>query len=271
MTRPRASYNRQINTNPEIYKEYHSSNVTQSAVTTGTGVLQREAVKNDGKFPVTRDNHQPRSNEQNKPDSLSVLWHELLSPMTLIKGYTATLLQLSDAIDEEQKEQYIRGIDTASNRVVRLIENLRDITYLERADIDTNHPISLLELLRQVIPETQNQTTKHVITLHPSDTLPRVKADPEKLMQVVTNLLGNAIKYSPDGGDIDVELRVFQTVDELKKFYPDAPTINAPCAIISVSDNGIGLPEEDLENIFEKFYRASTKLTRAVPGAGLGL
>jgi len=234
-------------------------------------VPQQEVVEVSKKPSGTHDNLQHQSNEQNKPDSLSILWHELLSPMTLIKGYTATLLQLNDAINEEQKEQYIRGIDTASNRVVRLIENLRDITYLERAEIDARHPISLVELLRQVIPETQNQTTKHAITLHPSGPLPRVKADPEKLMQVVTNLLGNAIKYSPDGGDIDVELRVIQTEDELKKFYPDAPAIETPCAIISVSDNGIGLPEEDLENIFEKFYRASTKLTRAVPGAGLGL
>ncbi|OGO31589.1 MAG: hypothetical protein A2Z29_02875 [Chloroflexi bacterium RBG_16_56_11] len=212
-----------------------------------------------------------RSSPQEKPDAISVLWHELLSPLTLIKGYTSTLLQLNNAITEEQRQQFLRGIDSASNRVVNLLENLRDISRLEETEITADYPISMLELLRQSLAELQNQTTRHAINFYPHAPLPRVKADPNKMQQVISNLVGNAIKYSPDGGDIDVELRIIRTEQEMERFFPDAPSVKLPSLVVSVADSGIGLPEDELDRIFEKFYRASTRFTRSIPGAGLGL
>jgi two-component system sensor histidine kinase VicK len=202
---------------------------------------------------------------------ISVLWHELISPLTVIKGYAATLLQLNDVITEEQKNQYLHGIDAASNRVIRLLENLRDITRLEETDVLTLQKISLVDLLRQAAYEAQNQTTKHIIKLRPSIRLPLVKADPEKIELVLSNLLVNAIKYSPQGGDIEIEIRAVGDEDELKRLFPDAPSVALPCLIVSIADSGIGIPKTELESIFEKFYRVKNKLTHVTTGAGLGL
>ncbi len=212
-------------------------------------------------------NHQAKT----ETNTISVLWHELITPLTVIKGYAATLLQLNSVIAEEQKEQYLKGIDSASNRVIRLLENLRDITKLEETDAISMMHIPILDLLRQAASENQNQTTKHIIKLLPCPRLPMVKADPEKIEMVINNLLVNAIKYTPQGGDIEVGVRMVRDDEELRKIYGNTPVIKLPCLIISVADTGVGIPESDLDHIFDKFYRVKSKLTRTTPGVGLGL
>jgi signal transduction histidine kinase len=204
-------------------------------------------------------------------NTISLIWHELISPLTVIKGYASTLLQLKHAITEEQKEQYLRGIDSASNRVIRLLENLRDITRLEETDAIAVQRIRLLDLLRQTASEMQNQTSQHIIKILPCPRLPLVTADPEKIEMVVNNLLVNAIKYSPQGGDIEIGLRMVRSEPELKSIFGDAPLVKLPCLVVTVSDTGVGLPEDELEQIFEKFYRVKNRLMHITPGAGLGL
>ena len=204
-------------------------------------------------------------------NNISVLWHELISPLTLIKGYTATLLQLNDSITEEQEEQYLKGIDAASNRVIRLLENIRDITRLEETNALNMLRVSLPDIIRQVASEMQNQTNKHVIKVRLGARVPLTKADPEKIEMVLNNLLANAIKYSPQGGDIEIETRHVKTEQELRKLCGDAPPIKLPCLVVSMSDSGEGIPEAELERIFNKFYRVKNKLTQTTPGAGLGL
>jgi signal transduction histidine kinase len=222
-------------------------------------------------IPVAYDAETDKKRKQTKSDTISVLSHELLSPLTLIKGYTATLLQLNDAITEEQKEQYLKGIDSASNRVIRLLENLRDMTRLEETDTVSAQPVYFLDLVRTVVSEIQSQTKKHVIKLRSSARLPRLRVDPEKIEQVLNNLLTNAIKYSPQGGDIDTEIQVIQDEQELRRMFGDTPAVQMPCLIVSIADNGIGIPGAELDNIFERFYRVNSKLSRATPGVGLGL
>ncbi len=202
---------------------------------------------------------------------ISVLWHELITPLTVIKGYASTLLQLEEAITAEQKQQYLRGIDSASNRVIRLLENLRDITKLEDTDSITMQRIPLLDLLRQTASEMQNQTRQHVIKILPCPRLPLVTADPERIEMVLNNLLINAIKYSPQGGDIELGLRIVHDEAEMTYIFPGAPQTKTPCLIVSVADTGIGLPEAELDRIFEKFYRIKNRLAPVTPGAGLGL
>jgi signal transduction histidine kinase len=204
-------------------------------------------------------------------NTISVIWHELISPLTVIKGYASTLLQLKDDITEEQKEQYLKGIDSASNRVIRLLENLRDITRLEETDAINLQRIPLLDLLRQTASEMQNQTTRHIIKTLPCPRLPLVTADPEKIEMVLNNLLVNAVKYTPQGGDIEIGLRMVRNESELRSLFGEAPPLKLPCLIISVADTGVGLPEAELTRIFEKFYRIKNKLMNITPGAGLGL
>lgn len=224
-------------------------------------------------LPVIYENvvSETKSPADTDTNNISVLWHELISPLTLIKGYTATLLQLRDSLTEEQELQYIRGIDTASNRVVRLLENIRDITRLEEADALSMLRVSLPDIIRQVASDMQNQTNNHVIRVHLGAKLPLVSADPDKIEMVITNLLTNAIKYSPQGGDIEIETKMVKTELELRKAFGDTPPVKVPSLIVSISDSGEGIPEAELERIFEKFYRVKNKLTQSTPGAGLGL
>jgi signal transduction histidine kinase len=206
-----------------------------------------------------------------KPNAISVLSHELLSPLTLIKGYTATLLQLSKAINETQKNQYLKGIESASNRVIRLIENLRHISRIEQIDTVIVEPSALLDLLTQCIFEVQGQTTKHAVKLTTLTALSLVKIDPQKIEQVMSNLLSNAIKYTPRGGDIEVTIGLVKNAHQLKELYDQPPLLKMPSLIVSVIDSGLGLPETELEDIFEPFYRVNSRTVHTTAGAGLGL
>jgi len=214
---------------------------------------------------------EPKKRLKTETNNITVLWHELISPLTIIKGYTATLLQLNHLITEEQKEQYLKGIDAASNKIIRLLENLRDITKVEETDVLNLQRIFLHDLLSHVASDIQNQTTKHIIKLRPRTHLPLVNVDPEKLEIVVNNLLFNAIKYSPSGGDIEIDINLIRDNSEISCIFGEVPPIKLPCFIVSVADNGIGIPERELEQIFEKFYRVKNNLTNITSGAGLGL
>ncbi len=198
-------------------------------------------------LPVTYDVAICKKMEQAKADAISVLSHELLSPLTLIKGYTATLLELRDAITQEQQEKYLRGIEAASNRLVRLLETLRDITCLEETHSLVTQPINIYDLLRTAAAEVQAQTTKHIIKLRPSARLPRARLDPEKIIQVLNNLLANAVKYSPQGGDIEIGVQMVSDGAELEGLSAGAPEIALPALVVGVADSGIGIPEADLE------------------------
>jgi signal transduction histidine kinase len=222
-------------------------------------------------IPVTYDADTVKQHEQASSDAISVLSHELLSPLTLIKGYTSTLLQLKYSITEEQEEQYLHGIESACNRLICLLENLRDITLLEETNFVNAQSVSISELLLQIASEAQAQTTKHVIKFRPPARLPRIRIDPEKIAQVVNNLLTNAIKYSPQGGDIEVLVRMVDNEPELNRLFGDTPEIKLPSLVVTIADNGIGIPEHQLDFIFKKFYRVKDPQARGVPGAGLGL
>lgn len=222
-------------------------------------------------LPVLYDGTPKQEKQPTTPDELSVLWHELLSPLTVIKGYTGTLLELNDAITEEQRMQYVRGIAAASDRMIRLLENLRDISRLEETDSLLTRFISISEVLRPVVSEMQRQTNQHILKITPSERLPLVKAEPEKIEQVFTNLITNAIKYSPEGGEITVEAKLVRDEHDRDTMFDDAPEIKMPCLVMSVVDEGIGLPEDETERIFERFYRVNNQVIKSTPGAGLGL
>jgi signal transduction histidine kinase len=252
----------------------HQVEIHRTATGAGKNVPAASVYEDKDRLPVMYDaalGSLTAKQSKAETNTISVIWHELISPLTVIKGYASTLLQLKDAITEAQKEQYLKGIDSASNRVIRLLENLRDITRLEETDAINPQRIPLLDLLRQTASEMQNQTTRHIIKILPCPRLPLVTADPEKIEMVLNNLLVNAVKYSPQGGDIEIGLRMVRSEPELRSQSRDAPPVKLPCLIVSVADTGVGLPEDELDRIFEKFYRVKNKLMHITPGAGLGL
>jgi signal transduction histidine kinase len=221
-------------------------------------------------IPVLYDKTAQDRGELNR-DAIKVLWHDVFAPITLIKGYTSTLRRFNDFITEKQKEEYLQGIDTATKRLVFVLEKLRYITGLEEMRNMSMQPTILVDLLRKICSDTQERAAKHIISFHPRTSIPKINVNRESIEQVLHNLLDNAIKYSPNGGDIEVEVLMVKNRQELDRFFPDAPRLKLPSVIVSVVDNGIGIPDAERDKIFEKFYRVNSQLTRSVPGLGLGL
>ena len=222
-------------------------------------------------LPVLHVAEPEKQTQFSQNEELSILWHELLTPLTVIKGYTATLLNFSDSITDEERQKYILGIESASDRVIGLIDNLRDITRLEQPQHLSKQRFCISDLIQTVIEEMQFQAKDNVIKLLPHGRLPLVSGDPERLRQVLQNLIGNAVKYSRHNEDIEAEILMIRSERELRGKCGDTPAMKLPAIVVSVSDDSVGIPENDLENIFKRFYRVKNKLTKSVTGAGLGL
>jgi signal transduction histidine kinase len=210
-------------------------------------------------------------NIQPNSAAIDVLWHELLSPVVLIQGYTSTLLRFKKIISDRQKEEYLYGIETSSKKLVRLLDQLRYFNGFERFCDIVLQPVDLRGLIRGICSEIQGQTIKHFIAFHALGNMPKINIDPDKIEQVMNNLLINAVKYSPDGGDITIELRAVVGEHELNRYFPNSPQVKLPALIVSIADSGLGIPEDEQESIFQKFYRVNNRATHSIPGTGLGL
>jgi GAF domain-containing protein len=181
--------------------------------------------------------------------------HELRMPLTFVKGYVELLLA-GDAgpLTDEQRE-HLEIVIEKTNTVTRLVS---DIMFLQQVDKlpAKRFPVSLNKLAQRAIRGCAATAEKAGLTLveHVSDGLPPVSGDEGRLLQVFDNLLGNAIKFSPEGGQIIV------TVEDAGSMVQ-----------VSVADQGVGIPPDQLERIFERFYQVDGSARRRFPGVGLGL
>jgi signal transduction histidine kinase len=186
----------------------------------------------------------------------SVAAHELKTPLTSLYATVQLLerhLQRQGAIDPAMLHQRLQTLVTQSGKLGRLIGQLLDVSRIDRGQLVLDpQVVDVSELVSNLVATMQHQTEKHTITLHaPGAVFAHV--DPLRLEQVITNLLDNAIKYSPDGGPIVVDV-----------------TQPAPTRVeIAVTDRGIGVPEAQRESIFDRFARAETGYR--ISGMGLGL
>jgi len=212
---------------------------------------------------VFQDITAQKSIEQQKNEFLSIASHELRTPVTAILGY-AEILQLKasqgDSLDF-MSQQAIARINEQSECLKRLIDELLDISRLEHVQILLNPDLHDLLATVSFVIESQASTTKqhqlHLVVdgLSPKGAL-MGHFDAERMMQVLNNLIGNAIKYSPEGGEIEIGLRhTFENPDEV---------------LIWVKDQGIGIPASELPDIFKRFHRASN-VDRSFDGLGIGL
>ena len=266
---------RELTSDPQINKFGSTGNLKDTSVSidSQTDIRQPEHDISDEYDVLQYDGAvTPNWRENAKPDAISLMSHELLSPLTLIKGYTDTMQKLADTITEERRNHYLQGIANATDRAIHFLENFRNFAQFElTASNLCTQPTSLPDLLSRTISEIQNQTKKHIIRLRYFNSLPLVNVDPWKIEQVMVNLLTNAVKYSPEGGDIDVTAWQAYDEHELKKILVTVPLMKFPCLIISITDSGIGIPEEEHEQILELFYRVNNRFTGTISGAGLGL
>jgi PAS domain S-box-containing protein len=199
-----------------------------------------------------------RSVERMKSEFVSTVSHELRTPLTSIKGFIRTLLDdIEGYYDRETQMEFYRIIDTECDRLVRLINDLLNLSRIEsgRALDLVLARVDLGQLIGRVVDSQRSYTDRHEFDIIVPEDLKHVNADRDKLDQVLTNLLSNAIKYSPDGGKITVHAR---EIDDNK-------------ISVSVSDHGIGIPEDQISRLFTRFHRVDSRDSRKQYGTGIGL
>jgi signal transduction histidine kinase len=210
----------------------------------------------EGTVYAFRDLTEDRILEELRSDFVSTVSHELRTPLAAIYGAALTLQRDDLPLDEEQRGNLMSVIATESDRLARTVN---DILWASRLDADRMQ----LELgshdpryLTQTVIEAAKAHLRPGVelTLSCERDLPPIAGDPDKVRQVLTNLVDNAIKYSPEGGRVEVEV---------------ARREHAVC--FSVADEGLGIPQSEQRRIFDKFYRVDPNLSRGVGGTGLGL
>jgi PAS domain S-box-containing protein len=203
---------------------------------------------------IYRDVTQYKELDRIKSEFLSTAAHELRSPLTSILGFSELLLYRED-LSQEERGRFLRYINDHAVHLKQLVSDLLDISRIESgADFVVQmEPLDLRSLFEEEIRSWQEAHPRHTYALHGDQNWPKVHADKERTCQVMRNLLSNATKYSPQGGTVVVSAASAGGFIE-----------------VTVADEGIGMTEEELAHIFEKFWRADASST-AVEGTGLGL
>ncbi len=206
---------------------------------------------------VLHDITRQKKLESLRKDFVANVSHELRTPLSIIKGYVETLVDNHRDMPLAEREQFLRTVQKHSERLHALIEDLLILSRLESKNPGLNREIGHLGKVLETIIEdyrTRPNAHSHQIQLHIDPLIPEMMLDPRKISQVFENLLDNALKYTPPGSHIALELH-------LKGSEVQA----------SVSDNGPGIPAADLPHLFERFYRVDKGRSREKGGTGLGL
>jgi two-component system phosphate regulon sensor histidine kinase PhoR len=209
-----------------------------------------------GAIAVFHDITRLKELEKVRQDFVANVSHELRTPLTTIKGYAETLLE--GALKEEVAFQFVQVIKRHTDRLTKIVEDLLMLSKIESKEFRLKREvISLQDLIDDVIDFVKGAAEKKNISISRNEILSSLvlEADRNYLEQVLTNLLDNAIKYTPEGGRI--------TISAIEKESKEIQ--------FSIEDNGIGIPREDIPRIFERFYRVDKGRSQELGGTGLGL
>ena len=197
--------------------------------------------------------------DQMKSDFISVVSHELRTPLTSIKAFTELIL-MKPRMAVEKRSRLLSIINNESDRLARLINDILDLTKIEAGKLSWHiSRISLQEVIRSSVSGIQSLADNKslTMTMRFQVALPSLYGDRDRLVQVITNILSNSIKFTPQGGSI-----VVSAVVEHEPRYQ---------IVVRISDTGVGVPAKDIDNIFDKFRRSGDVLTSNTEGTGLGL
>ncbi|MFA6110036.1 MAG: ATP-binding protein [Candidatus Latescibacterota bacterium] len=211
-----------------------------------------------GVVTVFHDITRLRQLERVRRDFVANVSHELRTPLTAIKGYAETLAE-GALQDPEAAGRFVQVISSHADRLHRLLDDILDLARLEQEGLEVRaSPTVLRPLVEGCVAAVAQAASRKGIALA-VQVPPEIVAwcDGKLIEQVVTNLLDNAVKYTPEGGAVTVRAL--------------APSDAEPRIVVEVSDTGIGIPAADLERVFERFYRVDKGRSRALGGTGLGL
>ncbi len=215
---------------------------------------QVSTIEDLGCVAVMRDITHLKELDKIKSEFVSVVSHDLRTPLTTIRGYVA-LLPRAGPLNEVQQD-FVNKVEQSMMMITDLIGDLLDIGRIE-AGLDQEKEVCRFDALVQQAAENVKSVMDekaHTLTLDIGPDLPPLLGHSQRLMQMAMNLLTNAAKYTPNGGQITVRLR------QERQYL-----------LFSVCDNGIGIPYSDQQSVFDKFYRVTSKETEGIPGTGLGL
>ena len=184
---------------------------------------------------------------------ISTVSHELRTPLTSIRGFSQTLLNSWDRIDDNNKKKFIKIIEDQSNRLINLVENILTVSKSNCENIVFTK-LNINNSIEKIIPMFTEQYKNHNFILKFDEKLPTARLDEDKFQQIMTNLIDNGCKYSSDDTNITIS-----TEYSNDKIY------------IKVKDEGVGIKEEDFDKLFQKFSRLENHLTSKTQGNGLGL
>jgi PAS domain S-box-containing protein len=190
-----------------------------------------------------------------KSDLLATVSHELRTPLATIKGYSTMILDYFSKLTSEETKEYLRSIDSSTDRLAKLVDNLLETSRLEAGLLHLEKaPVGISQFIQRVATEASvRDSQRHIFTARRKK-LPRANIDAKRIRQVLDNLIDNATKYSPPGTEIEIAAE--QSGQEL---------------IIAVTDHGPGIPAEELTNIFDRMYRIEQRVYSGADGMGLGL
>lgn len=192
-----------------------------------------------------------------KDDFVSIASHELRTPMAAIRSYAWMALHRSDMPISDKVEKYLVRILISTERLINLVNDMLNISRIESGRVEIKpEPVDLISLCKDIVDEVyySKSTAKDIKFVLLEEKLPKVFADPEKLRQVVLNILGNALKFSTSGGKITIG------------FFTDGMVIET-----RIKDEGPGLAKEDLSRLFKKFGRLDNTYVAAATSGGTGL
>jgi PAS domain S-box-containing protein len=209
-----------------------------------------------GEVRVVHDVTRDREMEQLKDDFFSTMSHELRTPLFSIQGFAQILLE-EGSLDGATRTEFLSTIQRQAKQLSEMVNNLLDFSKFEQGKLELDRlPVNLADLIHQTILKLQGYAHQERVKLvsKVSPTLPAVPADGQRLEQVLTNLIGNAIKFSHPGDEVRV-----------------SAVVTGKTVKVAVRDQGIGIPPHDLEQIFQPYYQADRQGERSAMGSGLGL
>ncbi len=217
-------------------------------------VYNNERKKNDGVLVMLHDVTKQQQLELSRREFVANVSHELKTPLTTVKSHAETLLDIIS--DNKTAETFTNTILNETDRMTRLVKDLLLISSLEGKMVLNRSMFSLKSMINDVVATMSLVADEkgHRLNFEAIAELPDFYGDRDKIEQVLYNVISNAIKYTPNGGKIDIKAG---------KLYGDF--------FVEVKDNGIGIPEKDLDRIFERFYRVDKARSRELGGTGLGL
>lgn len=214
---------------------------------------------------VARD--QAVAANQAKSEFVSLVSHELKVPMTSIRGYNQLLSKEMVGPLTEQQKDFVRRIENNVDRMAMLVSDLTDVSRLETGHLKlTPTAVALHQIVDDVLHATQThiQHKNQQLTVDISPDLPAVWADRSRLAQILTNLISNANKYTPEAGQILISA-------QLMSAQTSSGALAKDYLLVTVKDSGIGIHKDDLPQIFQKFFRSEDDKARQATGTGLGL